>query len=97
MPGMTGERPPGRSGDDQRGTETGVRDLALRVHPPPDLAIEVEVTHSSMDRMEIYATLGIPGLWRLDGDELRFHVLGALPRNTRPAGAAVAGDNPHEP
>jgi Uma2 family endonuclease len=53
----------------------GVRHLDLRTHPPPDLAIEVDVTHSSMDRMGIYATLEVPELWHLDGDELTFHVL----------------------
>ena len=55
----------------------GRRRLDLRTDPPPDLAIEVDVTHSSMDRLGIYATLGVPEVWRLDGDELTFHVLGA--------------------
>jgi Uma2 family endonuclease len=55
----------------------GVRDLDLRVHPPPDLAIEVDVTHSSMDRMGIYAALGVPEVWRLDGGALTFQVLDA--------------------
>jgi Uma2 family endonuclease len=53
----------------------GVRRLDLRVHPPPDLAIEIDVTHSSMDRVAIYATLGVPELWRLEAEELTFHVL----------------------
>src|SRR3989440_11461264 len=48
----------------------------LRTDPPPDLAIEVDVTHSSLDRMGIYAALGVPEVWRLDGDVLTFHVLG---------------------
>ena len=30
----------------------------------PDLAIEVEVTHWSVDRLSIYATLGVPEVWR---------------------------------
>jgi Uma2 family endonuclease len=55
----------------------GVRQLDLRVHPPPDLAIEVDVTSSSLDRFGIYAKLDVTELWRLDGDELRFHQLGA--------------------
>ena len=53
----------------------GRRRLDLPRDPPPDLAIEVDVTHSSMDRLSIYATLGVPEIWRLDGDELTFHVL----------------------
>jgi Uma2 family endonuclease len=55
----------------------GLRRLNLRTDPPPDLAIEVDVTHGSLDRLSIYATLGVPEVWRLDGDTLTFHVLGA--------------------
>jgi Uma2 family endonuclease len=55
----------------------GRRRLNLRSDPPPDLAIEVDVTHSSLDRLSIYAALGVPEVWRLDGDTLTFHVLGA--------------------
>lgn len=54
----------------------GRRRLNLRTDPPPDLAIEVDVTHSSLDRFAIYAALKVPELWRLDGDTLTFHVLG---------------------
>jgi Uma2 family endonuclease len=55
----------------------GRRRLNLRTDPPPDLAIEVDVSHSSLDRLGIYATLGVPEVWRLEGDTLTFHVLGA--------------------
>jgi Uma2 family endonuclease len=54
--------------------------LDLRVDPPPDLAIEVDTTHSSLDRMKIYAALGVPEVWRLDGGVLTFHLLGARRR-----------------
>lgn len=54
----------------------GVRQLDLKVHPAPDLAIEVDVTNSSLDRFGIYRKLGVRELWRLDGDELRFYKLG---------------------
>ena len=53
----------------------GVRDLDLKIHPPPDLAIEVDVSHCSMNRLRIYAKLGVPEVWRLEGDTLTFHVL----------------------
>lgn len=49
--------------------------LDLRTDPPPDLAIEVDVTHSSLDRLSIYAALGVPELWWLDGDTLIFYSL----------------------
>lgn len=53
----------------------GKRRLDLRVDPPPDLAIEVDATHSSLDRMKIYAALGVPEVWRVDGGVLTFQVL----------------------
>jgi Uma2 family endonuclease len=53
----------------------GRRRLDLRTDPPPDLAIEVDVRHSSLDRLAIYAVLRVPEVWRLKGDMLTFHVL----------------------
>jgi Uma2 family endonuclease len=54
----------------------GKRRINLRVDPPPDLAIEIDVTRSSLDRMSIYAALGFPEVWRLDGPQsLTFNVL----------------------
>jgi hypothetical protein len=44
-------------------------------HPPPDLGLEVEVTRSSMNRMEIYAKLKVPEMWTWDGTALRFYGL----------------------
>ena len=41
--------------------------LDLDVDPPPDLAIEVDITSSSLNRMEIYAELRVPEVWRYDG------------------------------
>jgi Uma2 family endonuclease len=55
----------------------GRRRLNLRTDPPPDLAVEVDVTSSSLNRLAIYAALGVPEVWRLHDDVLTFHVLGA--------------------
>jgi hypothetical protein len=50
--------------------------IDLRVDPPPDLALEVDVTRSSMDRMGIYSALGVPEVWRLDDPQtLSFRAL----------------------
>ena len=53
--------------------EPAVRDrdeVDLAIDPPPDLAIEVDVTSRSIDRMPIYAALGVPELWRWYDDRL---------------------------
>jgi Uma2 family endonuclease len=42
----------------------------LDIDPPPDLAIEIEITSSLLDKLEIYAGIGVPELWRFDGEEL---------------------------
>jgi len=44
--------------------------LDLMVDPPPDLAIEVDITHSSLDKLRLYAAVGVPELWRYDGQEV---------------------------
>jgi Uma2 family endonuclease len=54
---------------------TGLRDLDLTRDPPPDLALEVEGTRSALDRMGIYAALGVPEVWRYDGDAVHIHRL----------------------
>lgn len=54
-----------------RGKET----ITLLVDPPPDLAIEVDSTSSSLDRMGIYAALGVPEVWRYDFKVMKFWVL----------------------
>jgi Uma2 family endonuclease len=51
-------------------------ELDLEVDPPPDLAIEVDITTSSINRMSIYAELGVPEVWRYDGVRLTIHQLG---------------------
>lgn len=43
--------------------------------PPPDLAIEVDVTHSSVNRMEIYGAIGVREVWRLQNETLAFYKL----------------------
>jgi len=53
-----------------------VEEIDLTVHPPPDLAIEIEISRSLMNRMSIYAQLHVPEIWRYDGQTLRFCILG---------------------
>lgn len=55
----------------------GKLDIDLTVDPPPDLAIEVDITSSPLDRLGIYAALGVPELWRYDGGQLTVLVLQA--------------------
>jgi Uma2 family endonuclease len=45
------------------------------VDPPPDLAVEVEISCSVLNRLGIYAALGVPEIWRYDGDSETLEVL----------------------
>jgi Uma2 family endonuclease len=42
----------------------------FRVHPAPDLCIEIEVSRTVVDRLAILAALGVPEVWRFDGRTL---------------------------
>lgn len=46
----------------------GKTELDLTVDPPPDLAIEVEVTSPMIDKVEVYRSLKVLELWRLKAD-----------------------------
>ncbi len=43
--------------------------------PPPDLTIEIDITSSSINRMSIYAALGVPEVWCYDGQTLTMLIL----------------------
>jgi Uma2 family endonuclease len=53
----------------------GRDEIDLRVDPPPDLAIEVDISSSSIDQLSIYADLGVPEVWLYDGARLKVHQL----------------------
>ncbi|MBE9077427.1 Uma2 family endonuclease [Romeria aff. gracilis LEGE 07310] len=43
--------------------------------PPPDLALEIDITRQSLDRFPIYARLGIPEVWRYEDGRLSIYLL----------------------
>jgi Uma2 family endonuclease len=55
----------------------GKKDFDIAVDPPPDLAVEVDMTPSSLDRLAIYAALGVKEVWRFDGETISVHQLGS--------------------
>lgn len=55
--------------------EVSQKIVDLSIDPPPDLAVEVETSKSALDRPQIYAALGVPELWRFDGQALRIFLL----------------------
>jgi Uma2 family endonuclease len=57
-----------------RARTAGSNDVAD--YPNPDLAIEIDISQSQVDRPGIYAALKIPEVWRFNGDEAVIEQLG---------------------
>jgi len=58
------------------------RKVDLTEDPVPDLVIEIDGANPSLDKLPIFATLGVPEVWRYSADGLTIHKL--------------AGDDYHE-
>ena len=55
----------------------GRMEYDIDIDPPPDLAVEIDIHSSSLNRMAIYAALGVREVWRFDGEALHvYHLIG---------------------
>lgn len=52
-------------------------------YPVPDVAVEIDVTHGSLDKFKIYAGLGVPELWLYDGKNVRIYQLAGKKYNQK--------------
>jgi Uma2 family endonuclease len=43
--------------------------------PPPDLVIEIDISSSSINRLSLYAALGVPEVWRYDARAITIYRL----------------------
>jgi Uma2 family endonuclease len=48
----------------------GKKQINLTEDPSPDLVIEIDITSPSLNKLPIYAAVGVPEIWRYDGQEL---------------------------
>ena len=53
----------------------GKRRLDLQRDPPPDLVVEVDLTSHTLDKLRVYAGLGIPEIWNWDNGKVQFLLL----------------------
>lgn len=49
--------------------------IDLASDPPPDLVLEVEYSRPKIDKLQLYASMGIPEFWRYNGSVLRIYKL----------------------
>jgi Uma2 family endonuclease len=43
--------------------------------PPPDLVVEVDMTHTDINKIALYASMGVPEFWRFNGQVWRIYQL----------------------
>ncbi|EDX84442.1 conserved hypothetical protein [Synechococcus sp. PCC 7335] len=43
------------------------RNVDLEKDPPPDLVVEVDITHTDIDKLRLYEAMAIPEFWRYNG------------------------------
>ncbi len=48
----------------------GKKRLDLTTDPAPDLVIEIDITNSSPNRLQVYADIGVAEIWVYNGDSL---------------------------
>ncbi len=51
------------------------RTVDFTIDPPPDLVVEVDITHTDIDKNRLYAAMGVPEFWRYNGREWRIYQL----------------------
>jgi Uma2 family endonuclease len=50
-------------------------EVDLNVDPSPDLVVEIDITHTDLNKNELYATLGVPEFWRFNGRDWQILLL----------------------
>lgn len=50
----------------------GKKQIDLNLDPPPDLALEIDITSPSLKKLDIYAAIGVPELWHYRHQRLQF-------------------------
>jgi len=48
----------------------GKKRLDLSVDPPPDLVVEIDITHPTLNKLPLFAAFAIPEVWRFDGEKV---------------------------
>lgn len=55
----------------QNAGAVGKKDVIdLTTDPPPDIVVEIDLHHESFSKFPIYATIGVPEIWRYEGENL---------------------------
>ena len=66
-------------------------ELDFEVDPTPDLVIEVELTSSAIDKLELFAAMQVREVWRHDGTSVQFYRLSGNRYEFIPESAELPG------
>ncbi|NEQ33091.1 MAG: Uma2 family endonuclease [Leptolyngbya sp. SIO4C5] len=59
----------------QNQSQVAGKKIDLDRDPPPDLVIEVDITHTDVDKLSLYAAMGVAEFWRYNGQLWRIYQL----------------------
>lgn len=59
----------------QNQSKVAGKTVDLKQDPPPDLVVEVDITHTDIDKLSLYARMGVLEFWRYDGQVWRIYQL----------------------
>lgn len=51
------------------------RTVDFAADPPPDLVVEIDISHTDINKNRFYARIGVPEFWRFNGKTLRIYQL----------------------
>lgn len=51
------------------------RNVDFAQDPPPDLVVEVDITHTDIQKNQFYSSIGVPEFWRFNGKVWRIYQL----------------------
>lgn len=66
-------------------------DIDLTVDPAPELVVEIDITHFSLNKFPIFAALGVAEVWRHDGRRLTISVLEGATYREQPESRLLPG------
>ncbi|MBM3226765.1 MAG: Uma2 family endonuclease [Candidatus Tectomicrobia bacterium] len=71
-------------------TVRGQAIIDLALDPPPELVIEVDMTRASLNKLPLYAAVGVGEVWRYDGTHVLIYTLAGTRYTAVPASTVLA-------
>lgn len=63
----------------------GKKEINLATDPPPDLLLEIDITSSSLNRLPLFAAVGVPEVWRYENGAIKIYQLHGKSYDESPA------------